>query len=59
MVMKYLDHIGVPYRVEMAEGDTYTALSALYGVTVPLTYNEDTKKGMVGYSIPKLREIVL
>lgn len=59
MVMKYLDHIGVPYRVEEAEGDTYATLSQEYGYSVPLTYNEDTKKGMVGYSIPKLREIVL
>ncbi len=57
--MKYLDHIGVLYRVEEAEGDTYATLSQQYGVTVPLTYNEATKKGMVGYSIPKLREIVL
>lgn len=59
MVMKYLDHIGVPYRVEEAEGSTYTILSKQFGYSVPLTYNEDTKKGMVGYSIPQLREIVL
>ena len=58
MVMKYLDHIGVPYRVEKAEGDTYTILSGKYGFTVPLTYNDKTDQGMVGYNIAKLRELV-
>lgn len=58
MVMKYLDHIGVPYRVEKAEGDTYTILAAKYGVTVPLVYNDKTDQGMVGYNIGKLKELV-
>ena len=58
MVMKYLDHIGVPYRVEMAEGDDYTILSGKYGYSVPLIYNDKTDQGMVGYNIGKLKELV-
>lgn len=57
-VMRYLDHIDVPYSVEMAEGDNYTILSQKYGYTVPLVYNDKTDQGMVGYNIAKLRELV-
>lgn len=57
-VMKYLDHIHVPYRVEMAEGDTYTSLAGKYGYSVPLVYNDKTDQGMVGYHIAKLKELV-
>lgn len=57
-VMRFLDHKGVPYRVEMAEGDTYTILANKYGVTVPLVYNDKTDQGMVGYNIAKLLELV-
>lgn len=59
MVAKYLTHIGVPYRTEMAEGDTYTKLANKYGLTVPLVYNDKTDQGMVGYNIGKLRELVV
>lgn len=58
MVMKYLDHLAVPYRVEEAEGDTYTSLANTYGLTVPLVYNDENKKGMVGYSIPGIRRLL-
>lgn len=57
MVTKYLTHLNVPYRVEMAEGDNYTKLAARYGVTVPLVYNDKTDQGMVGYNIAKLKEL--
>lgn len=58
MVAKYLDVQNVPYRLEAAEGDTYGALAKQYGVSVPLVFNEETKKGMIGFNIAKLKELV-
>ena len=59
MVMKYLDHIGVDYRVRDAEGVTYTILAEKYGFSVPLVYNDKTDQGMVGYDIAKLKNLTL
>lgn len=58
MVAKYLDHVGVAYRFEEAEGEPYSALAEQYGWTVPLTFNDKTKEGMVGYHITNLRKLI-
>lgn len=57
-VKKFLDHLGVDYRVREAAGVTYTILANKYGVTVPLIHNDKTDQGMVGYNIGKLKELV-
>lgn len=56
MVKKYLEHKGVKYEEKPAEGQEYEKLSALYGFTVPLVWNG--KDGMVGYSIPRLNQLI-
>lgn len=56
-VMKYYDHIKVPYVVAEAEGKEYEYLSTLYGVSVPLVYNSENNIGFCGYNIMKLREV--
>lgn len=56
-VAKYLDHVGVPYQFEDAQGDTYAALAKQYGMTVPLVYNTDTSDVTIGYNIGKLRKV--
>lgn len=58
MVAKYLDHVGVPYRFEKAEGEFYTTLATEYGMTVPLVYNDVTKAAMIGYNIGKLKAMI-
>lgn len=57
MVIRYLSHIGVPYRVKEAEGDMYINLSQKFGYSVPLVYNDKTDQGMVGYDIARLKKL--
>lgn len=56
-VMKYYDYLGVEYEVFEAEGPEYEKLSQQFGFSVPLVFNPENERGMVGYDIPKLREV--
>lgn len=57
-VAKYLDHVGVKYEFRDIDTPDYVDVSHKFGFTVPLVLNTETLDGMVGYNIPRLREIV-
>lgn len=58
-VKRYLDHKGIKWEERDAYTDPqYAELSRLYGMTVPLVYNPVSNKGMVGYNIGALNDLI-
>lgn len=57
-VKRYFDMKGVGYEERDAFTDpAYPDLMKRFGMTVPLVYNDELDRGMIGYNITQLRTI--
>lgn len=61
LVEKFLDRKGVKYVTEdVTDGKHigYRQLAKLYGANVPLIYDSESDRGITGYNIAQLNELI-